>query len=89
MTDNKGGAPKHNTNAAKPGDDIRFEIFLSKYRTKFLQEYFELKFGTTPTLDELKDSARQLCYSAIDNAIAQEFDRHKPGRTHSSPGETL
>ena len=39
------GAQKGNRNAAKLGDELRFEMFLSKPRRMFFEEWFLLKFG--------------------------------------------
>jgi hypothetical protein len=79
-----GGAPKGNRNAAKIGEDLRFEMFLSKPRRMFFEEWFNLRFGR-PHLNEneLRDAARQLANNAIDRAIVEEFERHHPGRTNS------
>lgn len=78
------GGQKGNRNAAKVGDDLRFEMFLSKPRRMFFEEWFLLKFGRLALgEDELRDAARQLANAAIDRAIVEEFERHKPGRTDS------
>jgi hypothetical protein len=37
------GAQKGNRNAAKLGEDLRLELFLSKWRRGFLEEWFVLK----------------------------------------------
>ncbi len=78
------GAQKGNRNAAKIGEELRFEMFLSKPRRMFFEEWFLLKFGRLPLgEDELREAARQLANSAIDRAIVEEFERHQPGRTNS------
>jgi hypothetical protein len=87
---NKGGAPKGNRNAAKLGEDLRLELYLSKTRRGFLQEFFELRFGR-PARDEeeLREIVRQIAYSALDRVLVEEFERHQPGRIFSSSGETF
>lgn len=78
------GAQKGNRNAAKLGEDLRFEMFLSKPRRMFFEEWFLLKFGRLAlNEDELREAARQIANSAIDRAIVEEFERHQPGRTNS------
>lgn len=64
------GAPKGNRNAAKIGDDLRFEMYLPKFKRTFLEEYFRLKYGRRPTEDELRAVARQIAYAAIDHAMS-------------------
>ena len=83
------GGQKGNRNAAKVGEFIRFELFLSKTRSVYLAEWFEMKFGFTPNEEQLKEAARQLAYNAIDSAIIQEFERVQPGRIWSSAGEVF
>ena len=79
------GAPKGNRNAAKVGEDLRFEMYLSKLRRGFFEEWFALKFGRPPLgEDELREAARQLASTAIDRAMVEEFERHQPGRTSGS-----
>jgi hypothetical protein len=78
------GAQKGNRNAAKPGEELRFEMFLSKPRRMFFEEWFLLKFGRLPLGDdELREAARQLANAAIDHAIVEEFEKRQPGRTNS------
>jgi hypothetical protein len=78
------GAQKGNNNAAKIGEELRFEMFLSKPRRMFFEEWFLLKFGRLALgEDELREAARQIANSAIDRAIVEEFERHQPGRTNS------
>jgi hypothetical protein len=74
----KKGAPKGNRNAAKVGEDLRFEMYLSKVRRGFLAEWFELKFGYVPTDQELREAARNLANVAIDRAMVEEFEKHYP-----------
>lgn len=78
------GAPKGNRNAAKIGEDLRFEMYLSKIRRGFLQEWYQLKFGRSASEDELREAARNLANAAIDRALVEEFERHQPGRTAGS-----
>jgi hypothetical protein len=78
------GGQKGNRNAAKLGQELRFEMFLSKPRRLFFEEWFTLKFGRLPLgEDELREAARQVANAAIDRAILEEFERHQPGRTNS------
>ena len=77
----KAGAPRGNRNAAKLGEDLRLELYLSKIRRGFLEEWYELRNGSKPTEDQLRESVRQLANRAIDQAILEEFERHQPGRT--------
>jgi hypothetical protein len=86
----RAGAPKGNRNAAKIGEDLRFEMYLSKTRRGFFEEWFSLKFGRMAlSEDELREAARQLANAAIDRAMVEEFERHQPGRTTSSGGEVF
>jgi hypothetical protein len=77
----KAGAPRGNRNAAKVGEDLRLELYLSKIRRGFLEEWYELRFGVRPTEDQLRESVRQFANKAIDRAILEEFEHHHPGRT--------
>lgn len=78
------GGQKGNRNAAKLGQELKFEMFLSKPRRMFFEEWFILKYGRLPLgQDELREAARQLANAAIDRAIVEEFERHQPGRTNS------
>ncbi len=78
------GGQKGNRNAAKPGGELRFEMFLSKPRRMFFEEWFLLKFGRLSLGDdELREAARQLANAAIDRAIVEEFEKRSPGRTNS------
>lgn len=75
------GAPRGNRNAAKMGEELRLELFLSKPRRKFFEEWFSLKFGRAAlNEDELREMARQLANTAIDQAIVEEFKLHYPNR---------
>lgn len=75
------GAPRGNRNAAKMGEELRLELFLSKPRRKFFEEWFSLKFGRAAlNEDELREMARQLANNAIDQAIIEEFKLHYPNR---------
>ena len=78
------GGQKGNRNAAKLGQELRFEMFLSKPRRMFFEEWFTLKYGRLPLgEDELREAARKLANAAIDRAIVEEFELHQPGRTNS------
>ena len=80
----RAGAPKGNRNAAKLGEDLRIELFLSKPRRLFLEEWFTLKFGRPAfSEDELREAIRTLVNNAINRAIVEELERHHPGRTNS------
>jgi hypothetical protein len=75
------GAPRGNRNAAKVGEELRLELFLSKPRRKFFEEWFSLKYGRAAlNEDELREMARQLANAAIDQAIVEEFKLHYPNR---------
>jgi len=81
------GAQKGNRNAAKVGEDLRLELFLSKWRRSFLEEWFLLKFGRPAAgEDELREVVRQIANAALDRAFVEEFEVHKPG---SNRGETF
>jgi hypothetical protein len=76
----RGGAPKGNRNAAKMGSDLRLEMYLSKVKRGFFEEFFSLKYGRPPHHEEeLRELFRQIAYSALDRAMVEEFERH--GRT--------
>lgn len=86
----KAGAPRGNRNAVKAGEDLRMEMYLSKYKRAFFEQYFELKFGRPARSDdELRETFRQLAYAALDHAMAEEFERHQPGSVTASSGETF
>ncbi len=77
----KRGAPRGNRNASKIGEDLRLELFLSKPRRMFFEEWFSLKFGRAAlSEDELREAARQLANTAIDQAIVEEFKLRYPNR---------
>jgi len=81
------GAQKGNRNAAKVGEDLRLELFLSKTRRGYFEEWFVLRFGRAVfSEDELRETARNLALAAIDKAIVDEFEKYLPGHT-SSGGE--
>lgn len=74
----KKGAPKGNRNAAKAGEDLRFEMYLPKFKRMFLEEYIRLKWGYQPSEEQLRRVARDIASAAIDHALVEEFDRHPP-----------
>ncbi len=83
------GAQKGNRNAAKVGEDLRLELYLSKWRRRFLEEWFVLKFGRPATgEDELRETVRQVALAALDRAFVEEFERNQPGKT-STGGEVF
>lgn len=87
---NKGGAPRGNRNAAKLGEDLRLELYLSKIKRGFVQEFLELRFGRPARDDEeLREVVRQIAYSALDRVLVEEFERHQLGRVFGSSGETF
>jgi hypothetical protein len=75
------GAQKGNRNAAKIGEDLRFEMYFSKLRRAFFEEWFQLKFGR-PAIneDELREVARHVANAAIDRAMVEDFERLNPRR---------
>ena len=84
-----GGQPG-NGNAIRPGNDLRFEMFLSKTRRGFFEEYFELQYGRPArSEDELRQVVRRLANNAIDHAMAEVFERMQPGRVTQSMGEVF
>jgi hypothetical protein len=86
----KRGAPKGNQYAVKAGEDLRTEVYLSKYKRAFLEEWFQLKYERPAlTEDELRQAVRQLAYAAIDHAIVIEFERQQPGRTKGNNPEVF
>jgi hypothetical protein len=71
--------------SVKLGEDLRFEMYLSKIRQGFLEEWYLLKFGRSATSeDELREAARQIVTVALDRAFVEEFERYQPGRTTPS-----
>lgn len=91
MSTNRGrGGQKGNRNAAKLGEGLRTELYLSKLRRGFLEEWFVLRFGR-PALheDELRQEVRQIANAAIDHALVEEFERHEPGRTTRGRSEVF
>lgn len=86
---NVGGAPKGNRNAAKSGEDLRIEFYLSKVRRQLLMEWFELCFGFSPNEEQLREALRQLLNMALDRTMAEEFEKHRPGSTKGGYGEVF
>jgi hypothetical protein len=74
----KRGAPKGSRNAAKPGEDLRLELFFSKSRRYFLEEWYESQFGRKPTEEDLREAARTLALRAIDQVIIDDYERKHP-----------
>jgi hypothetical protein len=85
----KGGAPKGNRNAAKSGEDLRIEFYLSKVRRQLLSEWFELRFGFSPSEEQLREALRQVLNMALDHTMAEEFEKHRPGSTKGGYGEVF
>ncbi len=84
------GAQRHNRNAAKVGEDLRLELYLSKVRRKFFEEWFEMTTGRkVRDEEELREAVRRLANVAIDRAILEEFERRQPSRVWGSSGETF
>lgn len=78
------GGQKGNRNAAKVGEDLRVELYLSKIKRGFFEEWFEMTNGRKPySEDELREAARKIATAAIDRAIVEEFEKRQPGRTNS------
>ena len=87
---NKGGAPKGNRNAAKLGEDLKYQMYMSKVRRGFFAEWFELKFGRAAISDkELVEAARQIADQAINREMVELFERHDPGRTSRGSSEVF
>jgi hypothetical protein len=76
----KQGAPKGNRNAAKRGEALRIEWFLSKVKRGFLAEWYELNFGVKPSEEQLREAARSIANLALDQALVQEFEKHYPSK---------
>ncbi len=70
-----GGAPKGNRNAARLGQDLKFEMFLSKTRRNMLEEYCLFKFRHLPPEEELRAIAREIAYAAIDQECIRTLTR--------------
>ena len=85
----KGGAPKGNRNAAKSGEDMRIEFYLSKVRRQLLSEWFELRFGFSPNEDQLREALRQILNTALNHEMVEEFEKHRPGSTKGGYGEVF
>jgi hypothetical protein len=84
-----GGAPKGNRNAAKPGEDLRIEFYLSKVRRQLLIEWFELRFGFSPNEEQLSEALRQILNTALNHEMVEEFEKHRPGSTKGGYGEVF
>lgn len=82
------GAPRGNRNAAKVGEDLRVEVYLSKVRRGFLEEWYVMKYGKQPNEEDLREAVRLISSNALTQALIEEFERHQPGRT-SSGGEVF
>ena len=83
------GAPKGNRYAAKVGDDLRLELYLSKTRRTYMERWYELRYQRQPSEDELRDAVRILANSAIHQAMIDEFERHQPGLIWGNGGEVF
>jgi hypothetical protein len=77
----KRGAPKGSRNAAKPGEDLRLELHFSKPRRFFLAQWYEQQYGYKPSDDELREVARRLALTAIDNIVWEDYHRRHPNGT--------
>jgi hypothetical protein len=89
QTKKRGGAPKGNRNAAKLGEDLKLELYLSKMRRGLFEEWFELRFGKVASEDELREAARTIANNAINQIMAEDFERYYPGRISGSSGEVF
>lgn len=85
----KRGAPKGSRNAAKPGEDLRLELFFSKSRRFFLKDWYENQFGRTPTEEQLREAARSLAQNAINQIIMEDYERRHPELFKSGRGEVF
>ncbi len=74
----KRGAPRGSRNAAKPGEDLRLELFFSKSRRFFLEEWYENQFGCKPTEAQLRETARNLALNAIDRLVWEDYRQRHP-----------
>lgn len=83
------GAPKGNRYAAKVGEDLRLELYLSKTKRGFLEKWYELRYGKPPTENELREALRILVNSAIHQSLIEEFERHNPGSILGNGGEVF
>jgi hypothetical protein len=77
----KRGAPKGSRNAAKPGEDLRLELHFSKPRRFFLAQWYEQQYGYKPSDDELREVARRMALTAIDNIVWEDYHRRHPNGT--------
>lgn len=89
ISDVRRGAPKGNRYAAKVGEDLRMELYLSKTRRTFMEKWYELRYGKHPGEDELREAVRRLANAAIDQAMIDEFERHQPGSVWGNGGEVF
>jgi hypothetical protein len=86
----KRGAPPGNTYAAKPGQDLKFPIYMSKILRAYFEEWFEMIYGRSAENEtELRVVAREIAEKAIKNEIIKEFERRDPGRTTRGSMEVL
>ena len=83
------GAPKGNRYAAKVGEDLRMELYLSKTRRAFMEKWYELRYGKQPGEVELREAVRRLANAAIDEAMITEFERHQAGSVWGNGGEVF
>lgn len=88
-TGRKRGAPKGSRNAAKPGEDMRLELFFSKSRRFFLKDWYENQFGRTPTEEQLREAARNLAQNAINQIIMEDYERRHPELFKSGRSEVF
>jgi hypothetical protein len=89
-TAQKRGAPRGSRNAAKGGRDLKYQMYMSKTRRGFFEEYFTLRFGRPPSSDdELRELARQIAEQAITHSMVEEFERHDPGSTTRGSSEVF
>ena len=88
-TGRKRGAPKGSRNAAKPGEDLRLELFFSKSRRFFLKDWYENQFGRTPTEEQLREAARNLAQNAINQIIMEDYERRHPELFKSGRSEVF
>jgi hypothetical protein len=84
------GAQPLNQNALKEGDDLRLELFLSKFRRGLVEEWFKLSYGRPPLGEtELREAVRKLVNTRLDRALYEEIEQRQPGRFSSTGGEVF
>jgi hypothetical protein len=84
------GAQPLNQNALKEGDDLRLELFLSKFRRSLVEEWFRLAHGRPPLGEsELREAVRKLINVRLDRALYEEIEQRQPGRFSSTGGEVF